>query len=180
MLSSEKSPNWLRMTQIGIGIIILILSIIVLVNPFVGSISIIIFLSFLLLFAGIEKIVSGLVLSDKSKFLSVCLGIIVIIVSMIALSYPAEAGVFVVSLLGIALLVDGISRIIHSVRDNKSRGWSKNFSLGVGALSIIFAITILVYPDIGLVIAGILIGIALLITSVQIISAGVTGEQRRP
>lgn len=179
-MSSEKSPNWLRMTQIGIGIIILILSIIVLINPFVGSISIIVFLAFLLLFAGIEKIVSGLVLSGKSKFLSVCLGIIVIILSMIALAYPAEAGLFVVFLLGIALLVDGISRIIHSVRDKESREWSKKFGLGVGAISIIFAITVLVYPDIGLVIAGILIGIALLITSVQMISAGITGEQRRP
>jgi uncharacterized membrane protein HdeD (DUF308 family) len=145
----------------------------------VGSISIIIFLAFLLLFAGIEKIVSGLVLSDKSKFLSVCLGIIVIIVSMITLSYPAEAGVFVVFLLGIALLVDGIARIIHSVRDNESRGWPKNFGLGVGTISIIFAITVLLYPDLGLMISGILIGIALLITSVQIISAGVTGEKRR-
>ncbi|CAN5610417.1 hypothetical protein BH23THE1_BH23THE1_05900 [soil metagenome] len=149
-------------------------------NPFVGSISIIIFLGFLSLFAGIEKIVSGLVLSDKSKFLIVCMGIIVIIVSMIALSYPAEAGVFVVFLLVIALLVDGISRIIHSVRNKESRGWSKNFGLGVGALSVIFAITVIVYPDTGLVIAGILIGIALLITNVQIISAGVTGEQGRP
>lgn len=108
------------------------------------------------------------------------MGIIVIIVSMIALSYPAEAGVFVVFLLVIALLVDGISRIIHSVRNKESRGWSKNFGLGVGALSVIFAITVIVYPDTGLVIAGILIGIALLITNVQIISAGVTGEQGRP
>ena len=176
MLSFEKSPNWLRMTQIAIGIIILILSIIVLVNPFVGSTSIIIFLVFLLLFAGTEKIVSGLVLSDKSKFLSVCLGIIVIIISMITLSYPVEVGVFVVFLLGIALLLDGIARIIHSVRDKESSGWSMNFGLGAGALSIIFAITVLVYPDLGLLTAGILIGIALLITSVQIISAGLTGE----
>ncbi|MDN5847590.1 MAG: DUF308 domain-containing protein [Candidatus Nitrosocosmicus sp.] len=179
MLSSEKSPNWLRMTQIGIGIIILILSIIVLINPFVGSISIIVFLAFLLLFAGIEKIVSGLVLSGKSRFSSVCLGIIIIIVSIIALAYPAEASVFVVILLGIALMVDGISRIIHAVRVKESRGWSKNFGIGVGALSIIFAFAVLVYPNMGLVVAGILIGIALLITSVQMVSAGVTGEQRR-
>ena len=180
ILSIEKSPKWVRMAQIGLGLVILILAIIVLINPLIGSISIILFLAFLLLFAGIEKIVSGIVLSGKSRFVSVGLGIIVIIVSLIALAFPVEAGAFVVLLLGIALLVDGISRIIHGIRDKESRGWSKNFGIGVGVLSIIFALVVLAYPGIGLVLVGILIGIALLITSIQIISAGVTGEQRGP
>jgi uncharacterized membrane protein HdeD (DUF308 family) len=176
----EKSPNWVRMAQIGLGLVILILAIIVLINPFIGSISVVLFLGFLLLFAGIEKIVSGVVLSGKSRFASIGLGIIVIIVSLIVLAFTIQAGTFVVLLLGIALLVDGISRIIHGIRDKASTGWSKNFGLGVGVLSIVFALAVLVYPGIGLVLAGILIGIALLITSLQIISAGVTGEQRRP
>ena len=152
----------------------------VLINPFVGSVSIIIFLAFLLFFTGIEKMVSGLAFSGRSRFLSIGLGIIVIIVSFIALAYPAEAEVFVVFLLGIGLLVDGISRTIHSIRDNENRGWSKKFDIGVGALSIIFAFAVLFYPGIRLVIAGILVGIALLINSIQMISVGVTGEQRRP
>jgi len=179
-VSIEKSPNWVRMAQIGLGLVILILAIIVLINPFIGSISIIFFLGLLLLFAGIEKIVSGMVLSGKSRFASIGLGIIVIIVSLIALAFPVQAGTFVVLLLGIALLVDGVSRIIHGIRDKSNRGWSKNFGIGVGVLSIVFALAVLVYPAIGLVLAGILIGIALLITSIQIISAGVTGEQRTP
>jgi uncharacterized membrane protein HdeD (DUF308 family) len=178
LVSIEKSPNWVRMAQIGLGLVILILAIIVLINPFIGSISIIFILGLLLLFAGIEKIVSGMVISGKSRIASIGLGIIVIIVSLIALAFPVQAGTFVVLLLGIALLVDGVSRIIHGIRDKASRGWSKNFGIGVGVLSIVFALAVLVYPGIGLILAGILIGIALLITSIQIISAGVTGEQR--
>ena len=180
LVSIEKSPNWVRMAQIGLGVVILILAIIVLINPFIGSISIILFLGLLLLFAGIEKIVSGMILLGKSRIASIGLGIIVIIVSLIALAFPVQAGTFVVLLLGIALLVDGVSRIIHGIRDKASRGWSKNFGIGVGVLSIVFALAVLVYPGIGLILPGVLIGIALLITSIQIISAGVTGEQRTP
>jgi uncharacterized membrane protein HdeD (DUF308 family) len=176
----EKSPNWVRMAQIGLGLVILILAIIVLINPFIGSISVVLFLGLLLLFAGIEKTISGVVLLGKSRFASIGLGIIVIIVSLIVLAFPILAGTLVGLLLGIALLVDGISRIIHGIRDKASTGWSKNFGIGVGVLSIVFALAVLVYPGMGLVLAGILIGIALLITSLQIISAGVTGEQRRP
>jgi uncharacterized membrane protein HdeD (DUF308 family) len=177
-MTLEKSPSWVRMAQIGLGIIILILSIIVLINPILGSISVIIFLAFLLLFAGIEKIVSGIVLSGRSRFVSIGLGIVVVIVATVALIYPVGASIIVVLLLGIALLIDGISRIIHSLKDAQVNKWSKYFGIGVGVLSIILAIAVIIYPGIGLVLAGILIGIALLITSIQIISAGITGKKQ--
>ena len=178
-LSVVKSPNWVRVSQIVLGAIILILSIVVLINPILGSISVIFFLAFLLLFAGIEKVVSGILLQGKSRFFSMGLGIIVIIVALVVMSYPVGASIVVVLLLGIALLVDGISRVIHGIKDKYSKGWSKQFGIGVGILSIIFGIIMMVDREIGLAFAGILIGISLLITSIQIISAGITGRPRK-
>ena len=175
---AEKSPNWLRAVQIGLGLIILVLSIMVLINPIFGAISVIFFLAFLLLFAGIEKVISGLFIPGKSRFASVGLGIIVIILSLIALAYPVGTGIFIVMLLGVALLVDGISRIIHGIRDKQAKKWSKSFSIGVGILSILLAFVVIAIPGIGLIFAGILIGIALLITGIQIISAGISGHGR--
>jgi uncharacterized membrane protein HdeD (DUF308 family) len=151
----------------------------VLINPILGDISVIFFLAFVLLFAGIEKVVSGTIQSGKSRFISIGLGIIVIIVSMFAMTYPIAASVIVVLLFGIALLVDGIARIIHGARIKQDKGWLNNFSIGVGILSIVLAMALIVYPGIGLMLAGILIGIALLITSIQIISAGITGKSRK-
>jgi len=177
-LSIDKSPGWVRLAQIGLGVIILILSIIVLLNPVIGGISIIFILALLLLFAGIEKVVSGIIGRGKSRFASVALGIIVIVISLIAMTYPEGATVVVVVLLGIALLVDGISRMIYGLKSKKETGKSNIFGIGVGALEIIFAIAVIAVPNIGIALAGILIGIALLITSIQIISAGVTGHSR--
>ena len=177
-MAIEKSPSWIRMAQIGLGIIILILSILVLINPVLGSISVIIILALLLLFAGIEKIISGIVFPGRARLFSIGLGVIVVIIAAVALAYPAGASAVVVLLLGIALLVEGISRIVHGLRGPRRRGWSKYFGIGVGALSIILAIVIIVYPDIGLALAGILIGIALLITSFHIISTGLRGRRR--
>jgi len=170
---------WLRAVQIGLGLLILVLSIVVLINPIIGAISVIFFLAFLLLFAGIEKIISGLFVSGKSKFASIGLGIIVIIVSLIALAYPVDASIFVVLLLGIALLFDGISRIVHGIRDKQASKWAKSFSVGTGVLSIILAVIVIAFPAIGLVFAGILIGIALLVTSLQILSAGISGRRQQ-
>ena len=178
-MSIEKSPGWVRLAQIGLGLVILFLSIVVLINPILGSVSVIYFLALVLLFAGIEKVVSGVLLPGKSRFFSVGLGIVVIIVALVAMAYPVGATIIVVLLLGIALLVDGISRVIHGVKDRYSKGWTKQFGIGVGILSIIFGIIVMVYPGVGLSFAGILIGISLLVTSIQIISAGITGRPRK-
>lgn len=68
---------------------------------------------------------------DKFRFLSIYLGIIVIIIPLITLAYHVEAGVFEVLLLGIALLVIIISGIIDEVKDKENREWSKNFGIGI-------------------------------------------------
>ena len=176
-MSIDRSPGWVRMAQIGLGAVILVLSILVLLNPVMGGVSVIFILALLLFFAGIEKVVSGIIGRGRARLLSIGLGIIVIVVSLLAMTYPQGATAIIVILLGIALLVDGISRILHSIR-RKERGMSHFFGIGVGVLEIIFAIAIIVYPNIGIALAGILIGIALFITSIQIISAGLTGRSR--
>ena len=67
----------------------------------------------------------------KFRFLNIYLGNIVIIIPLITLAYHVEVGVFKVLLLGIALLVIVISRIIHEVKDKGSEEWSKNFGIVV-------------------------------------------------
>jgi len=124
-LSIENSSGWVRLAQIGLGLIILFLSIVVLINPILGGISVIFFLALLSLFAGIKMVVSGVLLPGRHRFISIGLGIVVIIISLVAMAYPVGASIFVVLLLGIALLVDGISRIIHGIKDKQGRAGQK-------------------------------------------------------
>jgi len=179
ILSITESTGWMHTIQIGLGLIILFLSIMVLFNPIFGTVPVAFFLALVLLFAGIEKVISGFTPSGKSHLISIGLGIIVIVVALIAMTYPTGTSIFIVMLFGIALLIDGISRTVYTFRDNQIKGKSKSFGIGVGMLSIIFALVIMTYPRIGLVVAGIFIGISLFVTSVQIISDGMASRQRR-
>jgi len=178
-LSVTESTEWLHTVQVGLGLIILFLSIMVLFNPIFGTVPVVLFLALVLLFAGIEKVIIGFTPSGKSHLISIGLGIIVIVVALIAMTYPTGTSIFIVMLFGIALLIDGISRTVYTFRDNQIKGKSKSFGIGVGMLSIIFALVIMTYPRIGLVVAGIFIGISLFVTSVQIISDGMASRQRR-
>ena len=178
-LSVTESTEWLHTVQVGLGLIILFLSIMVLFNPIFGTVPVVLFLALVLLFAGIEKVIIGFTPSGKSHLISIGLGIIVIVVALIAMTFPTGTSIFIVMLFGIALLIDGISRTVYTFRDNQIKGKSKSFGIGVGMLSIIFALVIMTYPRTGLVVAGIFIGISLFVTSVQIISDGMAWRQKR-
>ena len=177
-LSVDKSPMWFRSLQIGLGAIILILSIMVLINPIFSSVLVIFILAFMLLLAGIEKVLSGIFASGKSRFVNIGLGIIVIAISLLAMTYPIGTSLIVVQILGIALLVQGIARLISGVRNKNIGKWSRGFRISVGIISIIFSVLILSIPKVGLIYAGIFIGISLLVTSIQIITEGIQGHPR--
>jgi uncharacterized membrane protein HdeD (DUF308 family) len=177
-MSFLKSTNSLRAIQIGFGIIIVILSVFVILNPVVGFLSIIWLLGILLFVIGIEIIVSHLVTPHRSRFAGIGLGIAILILALISLIFPLIASIIVIALLGIALLFSGASKIIHGINDKMNKNWNRAFSIAVGIFSIILASMILIFPVFGIAFAGLLIGIALLVTGAQIITIGVIGRSR--
>ena len=97
----------------------------------------------------------------------------------IALAFPVGTTVALFLFLGFALLFDGIARIIHGFGDKTQRGWVRGFYIGVGALAVIFGIMIIVSPFFGAVLAGLIMGIILLLIGIEMIAAGVGGRQTR-
>ena len=81
-------------------------------------------------------------------------------------------------LLAIALLIDGIARVIHGIEDKTSRSWSRIFRIAAGVIAIVLALVIIASPVIGAALVGILLGIALLIIiGIEIIARGVSGRK---
>jgi uncharacterized membrane protein HdeD (DUF308 family) len=76
-------------------------------------------------------------------------------------------------------LANGIPRACHGTKDMHSRRWSKQFGIGVGTLSIIIGIAVMVYPGIGPAVAGMLMGISLLVASIQIFFFRITWKPRK-
>jgi len=80
-------------------------------------------------------------------------------------------------LLAIALLIDGIARVIHGIAHKTSRSWSRMFRIATGVIAIVLALVIIASPVIGAALVGILLGIALLIIGIEIIARGVSGRK---
>ncbi|MGA7368360.1 MAG: DUF308 domain-containing protein [Nitrososphaeraceae archaeon] len=178
-MSDLKTPGWVRAAQIGLGVLAIIISITILAFPGAVLVSIIFFVGILLLIVGIESVISGIFVKSRSRMASIGLGILVIILSLIVIAFPAAVGVFLLILIGIVLLIDGVARLVHGFGDKEHRGWSRGFRIGVGALEIVLGILVMVSPGFGAAFVGLIIAIAVLIVGIQMVVGGITGRRMR-
>ena len=176
MLSIERSSTWVRAAQIGLGIIVVILSIYALAYPGATFVSLVYILGIILIIVGIEKIIAGIFLPIKGKGASIGLGILVLIFAGLVIAFPGFATWMITVFLGIALLFGGGASIAEAF-SGKESGWRKAFLFGVGILLIAIGITVLVSPVFGAQFAGFVIARGLLIAGVQMIAAGATGRK---
>lgn len=176
-MSETKSPGWMRAAQIGLGIIALVLSIYILAYPVLTFVTIVLIIGVVLFVVGIERILQGIVAPGKSRWGTIGLGILVLIISIIVMALPGVVGVFLIILLAIGLLFDGIARVYHGATDKTAGRWSRIFSIAAGVIEIGLSLMIMAAPVIGAELVSFLLAIALLIVGIQIIAAGVTGTR---
>jgi uncharacterized membrane protein HdeD (DUF308 family) len=172
----EKSPGWLRAVQIGLGVLTIALSIFALAFPGFTYISVVWVLAIVLFFVGIEQIIVGIFSPRRSRWSSIGLGILVLIFAAIAMTYPVAAAITIIIFIGIAFLINGIARIVEGFSGKHSRA-SRAFLIGVGIMAIALSVAVLISPFFGAILAGIIIGIGLLITGIQMIFAGIQGRR---
>jgi uncharacterized membrane protein HdeD (DUF308 family) len=177
--SMDKSPSWVRGVQIGLGILVVILSIYALAYPGAAFVSLVLILGIILFIVGIEKIISGIFLPIKGRGATIGLGILVLIFAGFVIAFPGFTTWIITIFIGIALLFSGAASIAQAFSGRES-GWKKAFLIGVGALLIILGIMVLVSPVFGAQFAGFVIAIGLLIAGIQMIAVGATGRKMMP
>jgi uncharacterized membrane protein HdeD (DUF308 family) len=178
-LQTSKSPGWIRGLQIGLGALAIIISGLAIAFPGLTFLTLVILVSIVLFVVGIEKIITGIFIAHKSRFATIGLGILTIILAGLALSFPIAAAIVVIYFLGFALMFDGFARIIDGVTNRNNKGWIRGFLIGVGVLNVIISALVLASPLFGAVLAGIMIGLSLLIVGIEMIAAGVSGRQQQ-
>ena len=111
----DKSPGWMRGVQIGLGILVVILSIYALAYPGAAFVSLVLILSIILFIVGIEKIVSGIFLPIKGRGATIGLGILVLIFAGFVIAFTGFATWIITVFIGIALLFGGAASISSDV-----------------------------------------------------------------
>jgi uncharacterized membrane protein HdeD (DUF308 family) len=177
--TSSSSSGWMRFAQIGLGVLAIILSGVAIAFPGLTFLSIVILVSVVLFFVGIEKIITGLFIAHRSRFATIGLGILTIILAGLAMAFPIAAAIAVIYFLGFALMFDGLARIIDGVTNRINKGWMRGFLIDVGVLNVVIASFVLASPLFGVILAGFMVGISLLIVGIQMVTAGMMGRRQQ-
>ncbi|MFZ0220722.1 MAG: DUF308 domain-containing protein [Candidatus Nitrosopolaris sp.] len=176
-MTDSNSPGWKRGVLVGLGAIAIILSILVFIHPGMTVVSIIYLAGIILIIVGIEKIISGIFVANKSRWGTVGLGVLALIFGSIAVGAPVPTAVFVIFMLGFGLLFIGISHVVNGLGNKESPGWARGFSIGAGALAIALSFLVMASPHAGAIFVSVFLGIALLIIGIEIIAVGWTGRR---
>jgi uncharacterized membrane protein HdeD (DUF308 family) len=174
--SLETQPGWLKWVEVGLGILIVVISIYALTSPAEAFVALIRVIGIILIILGIEKIIAGIFFHIKRRAASIGLGILILIFGGLAFAYPVETGSILTIFIGIALLFGGSASIVEGF-SGKESGWKRAFLIGVGALLIIIGIFTLVSVAFAFKFAGFVIAIGLLIAGIEMIAAGATGRR---
>ena len=166
----NKSPKWVRATQIVLGALAILLAIVALTNS--GLTILLIFIAIVLVIAGFEKTITGLFIAHNLRFFTIGLGVLTIILAGVTLAYHIAAVRVLLLILGFTLMVDGFSRIADGLTNKSDKRLIRGFTIAVGILAIIISVGINIIPFWGKLFISKLIAIDLIIIGVQMIISG--------
>jgi uncharacterized membrane protein HdeD (DUF308 family) len=179
MTQEVSVPKWVRTIQIGIGSLVIILSILAVAIPKIGPFMSIALIAVTLSIVGIENIFTGITVpsSKKSRIISIVLGAAILGFGIFTISNPEASLKFLILIIGIALLINGIVRILSSRSNKSGKKGNQIIKLATGIVSIALGIFVLAAPEIGFIILVIAIVIALVIQGIEIITSGIRGKK---
>jgi len=156
-----------KQSRVGWGIrsvSALVIGIIVLVWPqsTVSVLAILLGVFFLIL--GVVRIAQGLVDKDitgGAKAANIIIGALVFAAGIIVIRNPFETAVFIVLLVGVALIFEGVATLVDTARGNRD-----GISIVVGILIALAGVLVILFAD-GVTIAyGIFFGITLIVVGI--------------
>jgi uncharacterized membrane protein HdeD (DUF308 family) len=87
---------------------------------------------------------------------------------IVVMSFPVHTAAFLIFLGALALLFNGVARIVQGIINKEIPGWSRAFLVGVGVLSIGVSTLVIAHPIlIGVVLLALVISVSLLINGIQ-------------
>src|SRR5215218_10446919 len=175
--------RWFWLIQIAVGIICILLSILIFFTPQIGSYALFFLAGTGLIVLGAERIVTGIRAQKsrrKYRLINIGIGAALIAYMLPGFIVPELVIKYLVLFLGFGLLANGALRIIDGLRRHKRQDESlTSSSLGLGIVITAVAIAVLVFPQVGLALLIIMTVIALAVSGIQVIIAGIRNSRSR-
>ena len=113
-------------------------------------------------------------IDKRSRITNIGLGIIAIILSILAITYPGVTISLVIMLMAFSLLIVGISRIILGFNGSSSNKLSRYMIIGTGIISAVIGGMIFEYTLFRIELVSMMLGTAVMINGIQSIISSIS------
>jgi uncharacterized membrane protein HdeD (DUF308 family) len=166
--------KWIWLVVLGISLIVL--GMVLLGSPLLATLATVTVLGALILVGGVIEVIGAFWCREWSGFfIALLAGILGVVVGLMLLGNPIQAGVTLTVLLASFLFVGGIFKVVAAVA-HRSEGWV--WLLLSGAIDIVLGVMIWrELPSSGLTIIGLLVGISTIFRGVYWLMLGLRLKQ---
>jgi len=174
------SPPWVRVAEVVLGVLSIMVTLVVILNPTFGSATVVSLLAMAVILNALRIVSSGgAVLPPMLRGVSVGLGLLTAIIVGIAILSPSVGIATLALVFAIGLAIQGAARLAHTAHVGHPR-WLRVSALTTGAVTLVLAATIAILPTLTIVSLVALLTLALVINGVDSVVAGLrpsTGKQ---
>ncbi len=177
-MTEKQVPTWVRILDILLGIIAVLASVLVIMNTVLAIQILILSIAVGLMVLGFARILRGLfskVLSDPIRALNVAAGLVVAIVALVPLLFPALVVLLILLSLAFVLLLVGVVRVVNGGFGKALPKWLRGVLVVLGCITIAFSIGVFLFPTFGEATLALLLALGLLTTGVGRILKGLSG-----
>ena len=153
----------------------------VLVYQELAILTLILVLSIVLLVTGIARIFNGIFaryLSDGIRAANVAVGIVAVALGIVALLYPNLTEQVLIYIISLALLLNGVARLVIGGFAKAFPKWLRAFFAVVGILTVVLAVIVFVYSDFGFLALVLLLSFTFMFNGIARIVQGLTRTQK--
>jgi len=181
IIPSEYYPSWSRGIDVVIGLVIVVVSLWIIIDPNLAQRTIVLTMAIALAVVGLVRIIKSIFmkrLDTKARMTKGTVGIVATLLSMGVVLLPDLAITFLVTLMTFAIMLMGLSRVIVGQIEKELASWARSLYIGGGIITFSFGFLAAVFPGLGFFTLILLLSAAMITVGVIRIVSGLTGELR--
>lgn len=183
-MSDQEEPSYIRALHILVGIGLVVMAITCIIFTDISVITLLLIIASAILLMGIPRLINGgtnTTLETKVRVMKVVTGFLAILLGVLSIIWvfldPTISIEWLILLLAGALIILGFGRFFRGLRAQEYPKWFRGLILGIGLLTIIIAIVVLVIPPTDPVWNVILLSIVLLFNGIARLVIGAMGSR---
>jgi uncharacterized membrane protein HdeD (DUF308 family) len=174
----SSSSGAYRTIEIILGIIALAAGILALFFPTAVVVTLVVFFGIALLAIGILRIASAVSTSrmyGSTRTTNAIIGVVAKIIGILILFFPIFATATIVILIGFAILIYGLGRLVVGGAASNLSGGLRALMIIFGILVAVFGVIIILFPVIGVYTYAFFVALALILIGIDSIASGSVG-----